>query len=168
MKFLIKDNEIIRTEGSIPEVFEHDGQTVLGYNLSSEEDLYADGWREGTIPEYNPILQTLGTAVYDRITHMVVYPVTDIPDIESIIENRKQSLFTELRNISSEVSNLIYQCRVINEPEPEELTALITGIRTMYLKSKVDISELTIDDIFKYRLRTPELEGAIESLKAFL
>lgn len=83
-------------------------------------------------------------------------------------EQARNALFIQLRSVSSEVSSLIYQARLVNNPEPEQLTALIEGFKDMYNKAKLDIAALEGNRVFEYKIQSPELELASAALKSFL
>jgi hypothetical protein len=144
MKHLIENNQIIRTEGRIPAMFEKNGHTTFGYDLSGAEDLYADGWRDEVIPAYDPALQQLGAASYDPVLNLVTYPILDRSDLPVITEAKAQ----KVTQIKQQANYLLGQTDwyVIRNAE----------------KAKVIPSEIT-SERERIRARSNELELAVMS-----
>jgi len=74
----------LKTWSSIPSVWESRPNTI-NYNQLPESELYADGWRDLVIPQYDSNTQKLGTIQYDDVNHVVTYPVIDktVEEIEA-------------------------------------------------------------------------------------
>lgn len=104
MKHLIQNNEIIRSEGLIPETFEYDKNTYFGYNLLSAEELYAHGWRDEAVPGYDPVLEYLGKAYFDPILDAVTYPVKQRNDLPTL-EDAKIRKVKEIKRAAKELLN---------------------------------------------------------------
>lgn len=88
MKHLIKNNQILLS--GIPAYFTRENGEGFwgGYDLRTDLH-YLDGWRDEIIPEFDDVLQTLGSPYYDPASDKVKYPVVPIQfDIDSLLQNR--------------------------------------------------------------------------------
>lgn len=92
MKHLIKGNQIIRSEPAIPDMFEKDGNTILGYNLLSDVEHYMDGWREEIIPDFDPVMQQLKFLYYSGFHDAVLRTVVDRIDLPTLDQAKAQKV----------------------------------------------------------------------------
>jgi len=80
----------------------------------------------------------------------------------------KKALYAQLEQLRTEMSGIVYQCKLNYEVEPEGLTSLIPFIRTMYGFAKAEIEALTVETVGSYVLRGPKYEQMMILLKSFL
>jgi hypothetical protein len=75
-KYLVQNGEIVATV--LPYTYSRPtGETVFGYNKLPEAELYADGWRNGSVPTYDPATQRLGQRYYNEAMDAVTWVVID-------------------------------------------------------------------------------------------
>lgn len=164
MKHLIKNGRIVKS--GIPQKFTRDnGELFLGGYQYRTDIHYEDGWRDEIFPPFDPTKEALGEAYYDASTDQVTYVINPLV-IDLELERKRQ--YDELAAIRSELASLILQAQLNNDPEPQELLDLITLIKQMYVQAKEDIASLTQENILKYKLRSPELAQATQTLTSFL
>jgi hypothetical protein len=80
----------------------------------------------------------------------------------------KKGLYIELEKLRTEMSGIVYQCKLNYEVEPEGLIRLIPYIRAMYGFAKSEIEALTQENVRNYVLRSPKYEQVLLMLKTFL
>lgn len=164
MKYLIKNNEIVMS--GIPGHFTRENGEGFWGGYENRTDIhYEDGWRDEVIPEYDPMVQYLGTAVYDPENDVVTYPV-----LQKVInvEAEKARLLSDLANARREVATLVMEAQLSNDPVPEGLQSLIDMSRQINIRVKEDIASLTQEDVIKFRIRTPEFFQLVGAIKVFL
>ena len=79
MKILIKEGVILEVHSEIPSNFRKDESIIFGYELSSPEVQYADGWRDVLIPQYDSLKQYISNLHYDSELDKGVYDIIEIP-----------------------------------------------------------------------------------------
>lgn len=164
MKHLIKENQIVQS--GIPSHFTREsGEAFWGGYENMTEIHYEDGWRDEVEPECNDKTHYLGAAYYDQGNDVVTYEVLPIP-VDLVKE--KSRLYSQLEQLRTEMSGIVYQCKLNYEIEPEGLTRLLPFIRTMYGFAKSEIEALTEETVRSYVLRSPKYEQVLLMLKTFL
>jgi len=164
MKHLIKDNTIIQS--GIPSNFiRENGEGFYGGYENRTDIHHEDGWRDEIIPEYDNIKQNLGTMYYDAENDVVTYNVVNIP---INLEERKNRLKSDLKNLGREFSLLITQARLNYETEPVELSELISNLRGLNSYATNEIDNLTEENVLSYILRGPQVNFILEQLNSFL
>jgi hypothetical protein len=164
MKHLIKDNQIVQS--GIPSHFTREsGEAFWGGYENMTEIHYEDGWRDEVLPEYDGKTHYLAAANYDQENDVVTYEVLPIP-VDLVKE--KTNLYRQLEQLRTEMSGIVYQCKLNYEVEPEGLTRLMPYIRAMYGFAKSEIEALTEETVRSYVLRSPKYEQVLSMLKTFL
>ncbi|MDP3643081.1 MAG: hypothetical protein Q8S54_07810 [Bacteroidota bacterium] len=164
MKHLIKDNQILQS--GIPSHFTREsGEAFWGGYENMTEIHYEDGWRDEVIPTYNPKIQYLGSLYFDEVNDVVTYNV-ELIAVDLLFE--KSNLYRHLEQLRTEMSGIVYQCKLNYDVEPEGLTRLLPYIRAMYGFAKSEIEALTEENVRSYVLRSPKYEQVLTMLKTFL
>lgn len=89
------------------------------------------------------------------------YGDMSLPEIKAFLKE-------QVGDIASEISLLVTKIRLIHDLEPEGLSQLIIIARGVYNTAMADINELTEENIYQWRLRSPELAQLMASFKALL
>lgn len=164
MKHLVKNNEVIMS--GIPSIFTREnGELFYGGYENMTDIHYEDGWRDEIIPTINTNLYRLGNIYYDQVDDICTY---DVVPLDINIDNLKSALKDELSQLRIEISNLVIQAKLNYDVEPVELTSTISMIRELNIVAVQEIENLTIDTIFDYVLRGPQVEQLINYLKTFV
>ena len=89
MKHLIKNNQITRSEGSIPSKFTRENGESFWGGYQNRTDLhYEDGWRDEIMPEVDQFHQ-LGERYYDDENDVVTYTVIEkVIDLAELLQRR--------------------------------------------------------------------------------
>ncbi|HAQ18621.1 MAG TPA: hypothetical protein DCR40_05215 [Prolixibacteraceae bacterium] len=164
MKYLIKDNQILQC--GIPSHFTREsGEAFWGGYENMTEIHYEDGWRDEIIPVHDQKTHYLGSAYFDEVNDVVTYNV-ELIVVDLVLE--KSYLYRQLEQLRTEMSGIVYQCKLNYDIEPEGLTRLMPYIRAMYGFAKSEIEALTVENVRAYVLRSPKYEQVLSMLETFL
>jgi hypothetical protein len=164
MKHLIKNNEIARS--GIPSHFTRENGEGFWGGYETRTDLhFEDGWRDEVIPEYDPYTQCLGSLYYDQVNDYCTYEVVDL---EIDLESEKQVHFNDLNLLRREISILVTEIRLTNDPEPQALVEMAPMVRGLYAFAKQEIQALTAENVRQYVLRGPQVRQLMVSLNQML
>lgn len=164
MKYLIKDNQIVRS--GIPDIYTRDnGQVFYGGYKGMTDIHYEDGWRDEVMPDYDPLVKTLGERYYDATLDKVTWTLVDrVIDLAA----EKARIMDDLVALRKEIGLIITDIRLLYDPEPQALTDLTPQIRGLYAFAKDEINALTVDNVLQYVLRGPQVQGLIDTLNGML
>ena len=164
MKHLIKGSQILQS--GIPSHFTREsGEAFWGGYENMTEIHYEDGWRDEVIPVHDQKTHYLGSAYFDEVNDVVTYNV-ELIVVDLVLE--KSYLYRHLEQLRTEMSGIVYQCKLNYDVEPEGLTNLLPYIRAMYGFAKSEIEALTEVNVRDYVLRSPKYEQVLSVLKTFL
>ena len=152
---------------------------VLYYqNFRSLPDsvLYQQGWRWNVVvPEHDSIYERLGDVYYDLGNDVITYHIDSVHyDLQTLKENH----YRDLDNTFNEASQIIIQLNNRYNPmgvSPERIPAELVGLlqymnpKDLLTRGTAEIDSLsTIEEALNYKVRGPEIEGYINTLKSFL
>lgn len=163
MKHLIKDGLVIQS--GLPSHFTRStGEAFWGGYENMIEYHYEDGWRDEIRPTITyPEFQSFTNPHYDPELDLVVYEVITEP-VNLVKE--KEIWMLKLAELRKEIAIIVMQLKLAFDPEPPVLTQLTPAIRSMYDIGKLEISELTEDNVRDYILRGPQVEELIATLNS--
>lgn len=100
---------------------------IIGYNYTTPEQRYADGWRDVVIPSYNASTQRLGGHYFDEVNDVFTYNIVDktVEEIQSeIIANAS----TEQEHLLQERMKEIF----LSELQTENDTSTLLANQSLY------------------------------------
>jgi hypothetical protein len=106
MKHLVKDGQIVMS--GVPSIFEREnGQLFYGGYENMTDLHYSDDWRDEVIPEYDPIIQSLGEPYYNSANDIVTYSVVDKHlDLAIILQKRLSEFEDFQKSFRREITEL--------------------------------------------------------------
>ena len=84
------------------------------------------------------------------------------------VDDAKAALRADLEKLSDELLLTVMKCKLLLDPIPVELQAVIDSIPAMYATGKAEIEALTEEDYTEYVIRGPLVEQLFSTLKSYL
>lgn len=143
------------------------------FHKQSDEVHESFGFYPVVEPEYNTKLQRLGVLVFNENDKVFEYA---IEDIDYNLDELKQGLKDELKELISEVSGIVARIKTIYNPLdltpeniPDGFKMLVQQLVPIKTRVINDIDSLeSIEDALDFKVYSNEANQYLESLKSFL
>lgn len=172
MKYLVKNEQIIREISSIPPKFiRENGERFYGGYQNRIDLHYEDGWRNEVKPEYNPLTHYLFDKYYDIVNEIVTYTVKKLilPNIEDAKLNKIEELKHELKLLYAIIEPYLTELQIHDEVIPTGAKTKFKQIRTNYSNIVNIINGLTtVEEVLEYQLPYTAINNLRAQIEAFI
>lgn len=158
MIHLVIDNKIIRSEGSIPDVFTREnGELFFGGYSHMIDFHYVDGWRTEIIPVHDANINTLSEPFYDEQRDVVTYnvvPHENLPSIEEAKKDKIKAARAKAKNYLNVTDWYVTRLSEKGTAIPEKILTERAQIREDCNTQENEIdSLLTLSEVLSYKIK---------------
>jgi hypothetical protein len=117
---------------------------------------YQDGWRDEIIPEYNPMIGRLGSAMFNPELDAVTYQVierTDLPTLENAKFNKGKEIKRKANELLSETDWYVIRKSEKNKSIPDDVSARRDSIRNKSNEMELQVMSFeTLEEVLMFAL----------------